>query len=212
MFTGLIEEVGEIVAFDRSIDAARITVRGPLVTADCQHGDSIAVNGVCLTVVNHNDDTFTADVMAETLAISTLQNYSPGTRVNLERAARVGDRLGGHIVQGHVDGTVTVLTIENGAAWRVVRLTLPNDLAPLVARKGSVALDGVSLTVSAVGEDWFEVSLIPETLSATTLGTKTVGDHTNLETDILARHVSRLLATDPSQSPINTQHSERNAA
>jgi riboflavin synthase, alpha subunit len=203
MFTGIIEEIGEVTAVQASGDAARITVRAPLVVADARHGDSISVSGVCLTVVDQGDDWFTADVMGETLAVSTQDAVEVGARVNLERAARVGDRLGGHIVQGHVDGTATVLQITEGSAWRVVRFTLDRQLAALVVRKGSIAVDGVSLTVSAVGDApgsatdpgfWFEVSLIPETLTATTLGSRAVGDRVNIETDILARHVERMLA------------------
>ncbi|MGN6125204.1 MAG: riboflavin synthase [Humibacter sp.] len=199
MFTGIIEELGEIIAVDRSADAARITVRGPLAVEGARHGDSISVSGVCLTVVDQGDDWFTADVMAETLAVSTLDAATVGTKVNLERAALVGDRLGGHIVQGHIDGTATVLAVTPGEAWRVLRFSLPTGLAALVVRKGSVAVDGVSLTVSTVSDadapaQWFEVSLIPETLAATTLGERTVGDLVNVETDILARHVERMLA------------------
>ncbi|MEO7146983.1 MAG: riboflavin synthase, partial [Terrimesophilobacter sp.] len=170
--------------------------------SDAHHGDSISVNGVCLTVVDQGTDWFTADVMAETITMSTLKHPRPGDQVNLERAAKVGDRIGGHIVQGHIDGTATVISITDGSAWRVVRFSLAPELASLVVRKGSIALDGVSLTVSAVGRDastddsgdWFEVSLIPETLAVTTLGFKTVGDLVNVETDILARHVERMLA------------------
>ncbi len=192
MFTGIIEERGEVVAWEPGTDAARITVRAPLAVSDARHGDSISVSGVCLTVVDQGADWFTADVMAESIAMSTLGSTVVGASVNIERAAQVGDRLGGHIVQGHVDGTASVLIIDDGSAWRVVRFSLAPDLAPLVARKGSIAVDGISLTVSAVGRDWFEVSLIPETLSATTLGAKTIGDSVNIETDILARHVARL--------------------
>ena len=199
MFTGIIEELGEVVAVERTADAARLTVRGPLSVEGARHGDSIAVSGVCLTVTDQGPGTFTADVMAETLAVSTLGDAAAGTPVNLERAALVGDRLGGHIVQGHVDGTATVLAVRPGEAWRVVRFSLSPGLAPLVTRKGSIAVDGVSLTVSAVSDadaaqQWFEVSLIPETLAATTLGSRDVGDVVNLETDILARHVERMLA------------------
>jgi riboflavin synthase len=197
MFTGIIEELGEITAVDWADDAARVTVRGPIVVSDAKHGDSISVSGVCLTVIDQDAETFTADVMAETLAMSTLDGVQPGRRVNLERAAQVGDRLGGHIVQGHIDGTATVLAITEGSAWRVVRLSLDPEHAPLVARKGSIAIDGVSLTVSEVGggldDGWFEVSLIPETLAATTLGDRVVGERVNIETDILARHVERML-------------------
>ena len=192
MFTGLIEEVGEVLAWEPAGDAARITLRAPVTAADAAHGASISVAGVCLTVVDRGDDWFTADVMAETIRMSTLAERRPGDRVDLERAALVGDRLGGHIVQGHIDGTAQVLAITPGEAWRVVRFTLDPEHAPLVARKGSIAVDGVSLTVSDVGRDWFEVSLIPETLTATTLGALAVGDRVNVETDILARHVARL--------------------
>ncbi len=205
MFTGIIEELGEVVEWQPSSDAARLTVRAPLAVSDAAHGDSISVSGMCLTVVDQGPDWFTADVMAETIRMSTLTNPQTGDRVNLERAAKVGDRLGGHIVQGHIDGTAEVLAITEGSAWRVVRFSLASELAALVVRKGSIALDGVSLTVSAVGRggdndkdggtDWFEVSLIPETLAATTLGLITVGDRVNVETDILARHVARLLET-----------------
>ena len=199
MFTGIIEEIGEVTAVERSSDAARLTVHGPLAVQGAAHGDSIAVSGVCLTVVDQGTDWFTADVMAETLTVSTLGDATPGTRVNLERAALIGDRIGGHIVQGHIDGTAVVLSLNPGDAWRVVRFSLSPDLAPLVTRKGSIAIDGVSLTVSAVSEadaaqQWFEVSLIPETLAATTLGAREVGDRVNIETDILARHVERMLA------------------
>ncbi len=193
MFTGIIEEQGEILAWDPSGDAARITVRAPLAVSDAGHGDSISVSGVCLTVIDQGADWFTADVMAETIRMSTLKQPQPGDRVNIERAAALGDRLGGHIVQGHIDGTAELLTITDGSAWRVLRFSLDSELAPLVARKGSIALDGISLTVSDVGDDWFEVSLIPETLTATSLGAKKPGDKVNLETDIVARQVQRML-------------------
>jgi riboflavin synthase len=213
MFTGIIEELGEVTAWSPTADAARVTVRAPLAVSDARHGDSISVSGVCLTVVDQGDDWFTADVMAESIAQSTLGTLTPGTRVNLERAARVGDRIGGHIVQGHIDGTSEVLSIEDGSAWRVVRFTLDRELAPLVTRKGSIAIDGISLTVSAVGDDWFEVSLIPETLTATTLGARSVGDAVNIETDVLARQVQRMLFlgaddADPSSS-ISTPQRQR---
>lgn len=198
MFTGIIEELGEVVDWQRSGDAARLTVRAPLAASDAGHGDSISVSGVCLTVVEQGADWFTADVMAETIAMSTLKSPAVGDRVNLERAAQLGDRLGGHIVQGHIDGTSTLLAVTEGSAWRVLRLSLAPELAALVTRKGSIAVDGVSLTVSAVSPPretnaWFEVSLIPETLGATTLGAKAVGDAVNIETDIIARQVERML-------------------
>jgi riboflavin synthase len=199
MFTGIIEELGTVLAWNRSGDSARLTVRAPLAASDAGHGDSISVGGVCLTVIGQGSDWFEADVMAESIASSTLGGIEAGRQVNIERATAVGDRLGGHIVQGHIDGTAQVLAIVEGSAWRVMRLRLPRELSPLVTRKGSIAIDGVSLTVSAVSEPdaaegWFEVSLIPETLAATTLGGLAVGDSVNLETDILARHVQRLLA------------------
>jgi len=198
MFTGIIEELGSVERIEASKDAVRLTVRGPLVVADAGHGDSISVSGVCLTVVERTADTFTADVMAQTLAMSTLSGVTAGTPVNLERAALVGGRLGGHIVQGHIDGTSTLMAITPGDAWRVLRFSLSPELAPLVTSKGSIAVDGVSLTVSEISpasdaEQWFDVSLIPETLTATTLGERAVGDHVNIETDILARHVERML-------------------
>jgi riboflavin synthase len=192
MFTGIIEERGEVLAWDRDGDAARITVKAPVATSDAKHGDSISVGGVCLTVVDQGADWFTADVMGVTIAMSTLGEVTVGDLVNIERAAQVGDRLGGHIVQGHIDGTSTVLTVTPADGWTVVRFSLDREHAPLVARKGSIAVSGVSLTVSAVGDDWFEVSLIPETLSATTLGALGPGDRVNIETDILARHILRM--------------------
>ncbi|GGM45026.1 riboflavin synthase [Microbacterium saperdae] len=199
MFTGIIEEIGEITAIAPAGDGWRLTVRAPRAAADAVHGESIAVSGVCLTVVGSTPDTFDADVMKQTLDVAALGGAAVGTRVNIEKAMPVGARLGGHIVQGHVDGTGAVLEVRPGAQWSVLRISLPTDLAPLVVDKGSISVDGTSLTVSAVSAPadasaWFEVSLIPETLAATTLGTRAVGDRVNLETDILARHVERLLA------------------
>ena len=199
MFTGLIEEVGEIVDIVPSGDGARFTIRGSKALSDAHHGDSIAISGVCLTVIEQTADTFTADVMAQTLDMSTLSGATPGLRINLERAAKAGDRLGGHIVQGHVDGTAVVIDVRPGDEWRVIRFALPANLAPLVVDKGSICIDGVSLTVSDISspadvEQWCEVSLIPETLVATTLGQRVIGDRVNVETDIVARHVERMLA------------------
>jgi riboflavin synthase len=204
VFTGIIEEIGEVLAWLPGTDAARITVRAPLAVSDARHGDSISVNGVCLTVVEQGPDWFTADVMAVTIAMSTLAAIGVGHRVDIERAAALGDRLGGHIVQGHIDGTAEVLAVTPGAAWRVLRFSLDPAHAPLVVRKGSIAVDGVSLTVSEVSDPgatpgWFEVSLIPETLDATTLGALAVGDRVNIETDILARHVERLMGFRPDE-------------
>lgn len=199
MFTGIIEERGEVVAAEPSGEGLRLTIRGPLAVSDATQGDSIAVSGVCLTVVDQGADWFTADVMRQTLDVTSLAGIGPGTPVNLERALSTHTRLGGHIVQGHVDGTGTVVEVRPGDQWRVVRVSLPAELSPLVVDKGSITVDGVSLTVSAVSDaaepqQWFEVSLIPETLEITTLGDRRVGDIVNLETDILARHVQRLLA------------------
>ncbi|PRA78479.1 riboflavin synthase [Microbacterium sp. MYb66] len=199
MFTGIIEEMGEITAIAPAGDGWRLTVRAPRAAADAVHGESIAVSGVCLTVVGSTADTFDTDVMKQTLDVAAIGSATIGTRVNIEKAMPVGARLGGHIVQGHVDGVGEVLEVRPGAQWSVLRISLPADLAPLVVDKGSISVDGTSLTVSAVSEPadpspWFEVSLIPETLAATTLGIRAVGDRVNLETDILARHVERLLA------------------
>ncbi len=199
MFTGLVEEVGEITAIVPTDNSVRLTVRGPKVVADAGHGDSICVSGVCLTVVEKTADSFTADVMGQTLAMSTLDAAAQGTKVNLERAAELGSRLGGHIVQGHVDGTAEVLEVRPSGDWTVIRFGLSRELAPLLVDKGSITVDGTSLTVSAVSpvtdnQQWFEVSLIPETLVATTLGQRAIGDRVNIETDIVARHVERMLA------------------
>jgi len=195
VFTGIVEELGEVVAKDDLGDAARFTVSGPLVTSDARHGDSIAVNGVCLTVVDVlPDGRFTADVMAETLNRSSLAVLAPGSPVNLERAAAVSSRLGGHIVQGHVDGTGTVISRTPSPHWEVVRIALPAELSRYVVEKGSITVDGVSLTVSAVSTDWFEVSLIPTTLALTTLGRAAADTPVNLEVDVIAKYVERLLA------------------
>ncbi|MFT7839006.1 riboflavin synthase [Saccharothrix sp. BKS2] len=192
MFTGIVEELGEVVAVVDLPDAARVTIAGPLVTGDAKHGDSIAVNGVCLTVVDVEGGAFTADVMRETLNRSSLAKVAPGDRVNLERAAAVGQRLGGHIVQGHVDGTGTVLARERAEHWEVVHLGLPPRLARYVVEKGSITVDGVSLTVVSALDDSFTVSLIPTTLELTTLGRRVPGDTVNLEVDVLAKYVERL--------------------
>ena len=194
MFTGIVEELGEVIDWARLPDAARITVRGPVVTSDAKHGDSIAVNGVCLTVVTNADGAFTADVMQETLDRSSLASLAVGSRVNLERAVRLQDRLGGHLVQGHVDGTGTLISKTPSDHWTVARITLPGDLGRYVVEKGSITVDGISLTVSDVDATWFEVSLIPTTLELTTLGHKGPGDVVNLEVDITAKYIEKLLA------------------
>jgi riboflavin synthase len=195
MFTGIVEELGEVVGLKRLDGAARITVRGPLVTEDAGHGGSLSINGVCLTVTGLRDGTFTADVMLETLTRSSLGDLKPGSPVNLERPMRLDGRLGGHLVQGHVDGTGAIVSRSPAEHWDVVRISLPEGLARYVVEKGSVSVDGVSLTVSATGGDppWFEVSLIPETLERTTLGRKQPGDTVNLEVDVIAKYVEKLL-------------------
>jgi riboflavin synthase len=194
VFTGIVEELGEVLGVEELGDSSRLTVRGPVVTSDARHGDSIAVNGVCLTVVENVGGAFTADVMAETLRASSLRGVAAGTAVNLERAVRLQDRLGGHLVLGHVDGTGQVLAVTPGERWTVLRFSLPDELDRYVVRKGSIAVDGVSLTVSDVGPGWFEVSLIPTTLTLTTLGGRRVGDVVNLEADVTAKHIEKLLA------------------
>jgi riboflavin synthase len=198
MFTGIVEELGEVTSRDVLADAARLTIRGPVVTADAGHGDSIAVNGVCLTVVELlGDGQFTADVMAETLDRSNLGALEVGSRVNLERAAAVNSRLGGHIVQGHVDGTGQVVSRSPSEHWEVVRIEVPEAVARYVVEKGSITVDGISLTVSGLGaepRDWFEVSLIPTTRELTTLGSAPVGTRVNLEVDVIAKYVERLMA------------------
>ena len=196
MFTGIVEELGEVVAQEDRGDAPRLVISGPIVTADARHGDSIAVNGVCLTVVEVlPEGRFSADVMAETLNRSSLGALGSGSAVNLERAAAVNGRLGGHIVQGHVDGTGEVMSRTPSEHWEVVRISLPSGVARYVVEKGSITVDGVSLTVSALGPDWFEVSLIPTTLGLTTLGRAPVGTTVNLEVDVIAKYVERLLDT-----------------
>jgi riboflavin synthase len=193
MFTGIVEELGEVAELRDLGDAARIAVRGKTVTADARHGDSISVNGVCLTVVGVDGETFTADVMKETLDRSSLGALAPGDPVNLERAALVSSRLGGHIVQGHVDGVATVVSREPAERWEVVTFTLPTQLSRYVVEKGSITVDGVSLTVSALTPDTFSVSLIPTTLALTTLGHKGIGAPVNIEVDVIAKYVERLM-------------------
>ncbi len=208
MFTGIVEELGEVTGCEPLADSARLVIHGPVVTADAGHGDSIAVNGVCLTVVEVlPGGQFSADVMAETLNRSNLGALRVGSPVNLERAAAVNSRLGGHIVQGHVDGTGEVVTRTPSEHWEVVRIEVPAAVARYVVEKGSITVDGISLTVSAVSglgaepRDWFEVSLIPTTRELTTLGGAPVGAKVNLEVDVIAKYVERLLSVNiPSAS------------
>ncbi|MEI6361228.1 MAG: riboflavin synthase [Actinomycetes bacterium] len=193
MFTGIVEERGYVVSVTDLADAARLLIRGPRVTSDASAGDSISVNGVCLTVVDLEDGTFSADVMQETLRRSSLGTLSTGSHVNLERAARVDSRLGGHIVQGHVDGTATVRSVEPAEHWTTMFFEIAPSLSRYIVEKGSVCIDGVSLTVVHVDDESFSVSLIPTTLEHTTLGMREVGDRVNIEVDVLAKYVERLL-------------------
>jgi len=210
LFTGIVEDLGEVEAVDHLGDFARIHIRSTVVTQDAKPGDSICVNGVCLTVTSlissrprpgHGSQEppaptplgFVADVMGETLRHSSLKSFAPGTKVNLERSVRLEDRLGGHLVQGHTDGTATIISRDPQEHWEVVRISLPAGLARYIVHKGSITVDGVSLTVSGIEEDWFEVSLIPETLKRTTLGLKQPGAEVNLEVDVLAKYVEKLL-------------------
>jgi riboflavin synthase len=195
VFTGIVEELGELVERDDQPDAARFAMRGPVVSSDAQPGDSIAVNGVCLTVVEVDDDVFTANVIGETLRRSSLGSAAAGDQLNLERAAKLGHRLGGHLVQGHVDGTGTVLSRtppRKGAPWELMRIGMPAGLARYVVEKGSITVDGVSLTVIEVGADDFSVGLIPTTQQVTTLGVRRPGELVNLEVDVIAKYVERL--------------------
>ena len=210
MFTGIVEDLGEVEAVEHLGDFARVHIRSTVVTQDAKPGDSICVSGVCLTVTalissrprpaGETPDPpspvplgFAADVMGETLRHSSLKSVAPGTKVNLERSVRLEDRLGGHLVQGHTDGTATIVSRDPQEQWEVVRISLPAGLARYIVHKGSVTVDGVSLTISGIGEDWFEVSLIPETLKRTTLGLKQPGAEVNLEVDVIAKYVEKLL-------------------
>ncbi|HET9421376.1 MAG TPA: riboflavin synthase [Nocardioides sp.] len=193
MFTGIIEELGSVEAIEDQGDAVRLSVRGPLVVSDAGDGDSIAVNGCCLTVVSHDGEVFTADVMRETLDKTSLGAFRPGTRVNLERAVTAEKRLGGHIVQGHVDGTGEIRSRTPSEHWEVVEIGLPDGMGRYLVDKGSITVDGVSLTVVTVTDESFTVSLIPETLARTTLGIKQPGETVNLEVDVIAKHVEKLV-------------------
>ena len=206
MFTGIVEELGTVAAVEDQGDAVRLTVRAVAALDGTVLGDSIAVNGCCLTVAERDGDTWTADVMQETLDMTSLAGVTPGDRVNLERAVTADKRLGGHIVQGHVDGVGTVVRRSPSEHWDVVEVSLPADLARYVVPKGSICVDGVSLTVVDVGADSFTVSLIPETLARTTLGLKQPGDPVNLEVDVVAKYVERLLDHQQTQQAQHTQH------
>ncbi|WP_430780239.1 riboflavin synthase [Actinoplanes sp. G11-F43] len=196
MFTGIIEELGEIVSLTEGAgDSAVIAVRGPLVTSDARHGDSISVNGCCLTVIDNVDGVFTADVMGETLRRTSLGALRAGSNVNLERAAALGSRLGGHLVQGHVDGVARIIAREPADQWEVVRFSLPPELARYVVEKGSITVDGVSLTVMEVDGDGFAIGMIPATSKLTVLGGKAIGDPVNLEVDVIAKYVEKMLGS-----------------
>ncbi|GAA4589465.1 riboflavin synthase [Actinoplanes octamycinicus] len=196
MFTGIVEELGEIVRLtEGSADSAVIAVKGPLVTSDARDGDSISVNGVCLTVIDNVDGVFTADVMGETLRRSSLGALRVGSNVNLERAAALGSRLGGHLVQGHVDGVARVVSREPADQWEIVTFSLPAELAKYVVEKGSITVDGVSLTVMAVTDDTFSVGMIPATSKHTVLGSKAIGEPVNLEVDVIAKYVEKMLGS-----------------
>ncbi|MFI7240026.1 riboflavin synthase [Streptomyces cyaneofuscatus] len=207
MFTGIVEELGEVTAVEPLTDASRFRLRGPVVTDGAKHGDSIAVNGVCLTVVETGEGEFTADVMAETLLRSSLGALTTGSRVNLERPMALGGRLGGHIVQGHVDGTGTIVERTPSEHWEIVKVSLPPELTRYVVEKGSITVDGVSLTVVEAAADHFTISLIPTTLALTTLGHKQPGDPVNLEVDVIAKYVERLLGdrSGSAQGPLSDQ-------
>lgn len=193
MFTGIVEEIGTVDSVVDLGDSLRLRIIATIVTSDARHGASISVNGTCLTVVDHGEDWFEADVMKETLDRTALQSLKPGGRANLERAARVDGRLGGHIVQGHVDGIGRIVGLEPSAHWTVVRIEVPQELSRYLVEKGSVTVDGVSLTIVSVGDEEFSVSLIPTTLAETTLGLACVGDLVNIEVDILAKYVEKLV-------------------
>ena len=193
MFTGIVEELGQIKAIEVLPDALRLTIEGPLVVSDISRGDSISVSGACLTAVEHDAKTFTADVMQETLDKTGLRDIKVGDSVNLERAMTAATRFGGHVVLGHVDGVGEVIAREPSDNWEIVRVRIPQELMKYVVLKGSITIDGISLTVNGVGDDFIELSLIPETLTRTTLGRKSIGEKVNVEVDVMAKHIERLI-------------------
>ena len=193
MFTGIIEELGSVKAIDVLPDAIRLTIEGPLVVSDVNRGDSISVSGACLTAVEHDATSFTADVMQETLKLTSLDGIKVGDPVNLERAMTAATRFGGHVVLGHVDGVGEVISREPSENWEWVRVSIPKELMKYVVLKGSITLDGISLTVNELGDDWVGLSLIPETLAVTTLGSKKPGSKVNVEVDVMAKHIERLI-------------------
>ena len=193
MFTGIVEELGRIKAIEVLPDALRVTIEGPLVASDVNRGDSISVSGTCLTAVEHDGTSFTADVMQETLNLTSLDGIKVGDPVNLERAMTAATRFGGHVVLGHVDGVGEVVSREPSENWEWVRVSIPKNLMKYVVLKGSITIDGISLTVNELGDDWVGLSLIPETLAVTTLGTKKPGAKVNVEVDVMAKHIERLM-------------------
>ena len=193
MFTGIIEELGSVKAIETLPDAIRLTIEGPLVVSDVNRGDSISVSGACLTAVEHDGTSFTADVMQETLKLTSLDGIKVGDPVNLERAMTAATRFGGHVVLGHVDGVGQVISREPSDNWEWVRISVPKELMKYVVLKGSITLDGISLTVNEMGDDWVGLSLIPETLAVTTLGSKQPGAKVNVEVDVMAKHIERLM-------------------
>jgi riboflavin synthase len=195
MFTGIIEELGSVKAIEILPDAIRLTIEGPLVVSDVNRGDSISVSGACLTAVVHDGTSFTADVMQETLKLTSLDGIKVGDPVNLERAMTAATRFGGHVVLGHVDGVGEVISREPSDNWEWVRISVPKELMKYVVLKGSITLDGISLTVNEMGDDWVGLSLIPETLAVTTLGSKQPGAKVNVEVDVMAKHIERLMET-----------------
>jgi len=193
MFAGIVEELGRVKAIEPQADALRLTIEGPLVVSDANRGDSIAVCGTCLTVVEHDATSFTADVMQETLNLTSLAGIKVGDPVNLERAMTAATRFGGHVVQGHVDGVGEIISRTPSENWELVQVRIPKQLMKYIVLKGSITIDGVSLTVNEVGDDFIGLSLIPETLKLTTLGSKQPGDKVNVEADVMAKHIERLL-------------------
>jgi riboflavin synthase len=193
MFTGIVEELGRVKAIEPQADALRLTIEGPLVVSDANRGDSIAVSGTCLTVVEHDANSFTADVMQETLNLTSLAGIKVGDSVNLERAMTAATRFGGHVVQGHVDGLGEIISRTPSENWELVQVRIPKQLMKYIVLKGSITIDGVSLTVNEVVDDFIGLSLIPETLKLTTLGSKQPGDKVNVEADVMAKHIERLL-------------------
>jgi riboflavin synthase len=204
MFTGLVEELGKVKAIARGAKSVRLTVEASKVLEDVKLGDSIAVNGTCLTVVEYNENCFTADVMPETVDRTALANLKNGSRVNLERTLSIGDRFGGHIVSGHIDGIGIIRAKDNNDNAIVVTIAASSEVMRYIVKKGSIAIDGISLTIVDCGEDWFIVSLIPHSAAVTTLGFKKTGDVVNLETDIIGKYVEKLLSLNSTQQQSKT--------